>query len=151
MSVAYFIIVNDDVEFSTFVNGVAIAKCAPDLNAFCIKQGLKDLDFFLHFDDSDFAIPSEGGERVDIDGYDADGLNNDEDEADELTQDDEVWFDPQQGLEWVEALIAKLEAEKPDFLLRPHAKEVMSELTEYKEVLVKTRKAGAMWHLTMDY
>jgi hypothetical protein len=139
------------VEFSTFVNGVAIAKCAPDLNAFCIKQGLKDLDFFLHVDDSDFAIPSEGGEGMDIDSYDGNDFNDDDDQADELTEADEVWFDPQQGLEWVEALMAKLEAEKPDFLLRPYAKEVMGELTEYKEVLIKTSKAGAMWHLTMDY
>lgn len=168
MSVAYYIIVNDDVEFNTFVNGKVLAQCAEQLNQFCISHALHAPDFYLHDDVSDFVADDFGlAESIEVDdelaSFDDIDLDNNEfdddaldhNSADENTfsnhadapEQDEVWFDPEQGIAWVEELSKKLQAEEPSFL----SKELLVELQEYKEVFIKTHKAGAMWHLAMDY
>lgn len=164
MSAAYYIIVNDDVDFDTYVSGKLIAQLAEKLNQFCISNNIKPLDFYLHQDFSEF-LEDSINEDIEIEdeaehtsAFDQNDMfsNTGIDEQEPLENDDnisdapeqeEVWFDPEKGIEWVETLTSALQTQSPDFLNT----DLIGELLEYKDVLRKTQKAGLLWHLEMDY
>ncbi|MBF7075067.1 hypothetical protein ISG33_16820 [Glaciecola sp. MH2013] len=145
MSTAYFIIINDDIEYDTYVSGKNIAKYAGQLNQFCASHGLRTVDFFLYQDFSDFLDEDLGDSEHEGDEDDQ-YAQSDQNIAD-APEDEQVWFDPQQGLDWLDSLRTKLNSEQPAF----SSQALLDELQEYREVLEKTRKAGAMWHLEMDF
>lgn len=164
MSAAYYIIVNDDVDFDTYVSGKLIAQVVDKLNQFCISNNIKPVDFYLHQDFSafleesvneDFGIEDDAEVTNAFDqndtfsntGIDEQELLENDDNVSDAPEQDEVWFDPEQGIEWVDTLISALQTQSPDFLNA----DLIGELLEYKDVLRKTQKAGLLWHLEMDY
>jgi hypothetical protein len=57
------------------------------------------------------------------------------------------WFDPQEGIDWLDVVIAHVRA-NPAAVKR--AETVVQDLTECQEVLRKAKAAGAKWHFAMD-
>lgn len=131
MSVAYYIILDTETPgFDTFVNGKAIAH-ADDLEAFCAKCGLPALESFV----------SQSREELE------DMLEEDV-ELPEGESDDAQWFDAEEGVNYVDALIAALRKE-PDAL--EATADVIDDLLEYKAVLEQAQAIDAKWRLAPDF
>ena len=127
MSVAYFIVLNDDeVDFDTFVDGKSIAQVFDALTEFCNSHDLKTIEDFHSQDVSEM-----------LDEFD--GI--------ELPEQEEIWFNAEEGIEWVNSLIEKLQCENPSFL----NKAILEDLNDYLEVFKNTRKSGVKWHLELDF
>ena len=127
MSVAYFIVLdNEEVDFDTFVNGKAIAHVFDELVEFCETHQLKTIEDFHSQDATEFL-------------EDFDDI--------EIPEQEILWFDAQQGIDWVTDLIQKLKTKKPKFATDA----LIEDLGEYLEVLYNTKKANAKWHLELDY
>jgi len=60
----------------------------------------------------------------------------------------EQWFEPDEGLKWVNRLIEQLEAQ-PATLKK--SKDVLSDLREYERVFKKAKTIGSRWHLQVDF
>ncbi|NNF00675.1 MAG: hypothetical protein HKN25_16790 [Pyrinomonadaceae bacterium] len=65
----------------------------------------------------------------------------------ELPEQEILWIDAQQGIDWASALIEKLKSEKPQF----PAGSVIEDLEEALEVFAKTKKINAKWHFELDF
>ena len=129
MSVAYYIVLdNDEPGFSTFVEGKAVARAIEELDAICEEAGLETLESFM-------------GQSV------ADYADRDEDEPPDGAEDDMLWFEPEDGIIFFDALIAKIEESEEDLNL-PDG--VLDDLIEYRQVLIGANEIGAMWYLAMD-
>ena len=127
MSVAYFIVLDiEDVEFDDLVNGKNIAQAFDELSSFCESHNIKGIEDFHSQDVSEF-----------IDEFD--DL--------ELPEQEEVWFDAKEGIEWVSALIEKLKDEHPRFL----TDDILEDLVEYLEVFKNAKSVNAKWHLELDF
>jgi hypothetical protein len=125
MSVAFYIVLdNDDPGFDTFVNGKALAKESEKLDAICQKLELPKFDDFVSMSADDMS------EFI-------------EDDA-ELPAMEEKWFDAEDGLKFVNALIAHIKDMK-------NFKAVSEELGEYANILSKANAIGAKWHLAIDF
>lgn len=130
MSVAYYIILDaEEPGFDTFVNGKAIAH-ADDLEAFCVKAGLPTLESFV----------SQSREELE-------DMLDEEIELPEGESDEAQWFDAEEGVNYVDALIAALRKE-PDAV--ESAAEVIDDLLEYKAVLEQAQAINARWRLALD-
>jgi hypothetical protein len=131
MGIAYFIVLDDaGSDIDAFVNGKDIARAADQLTEFCDQHGLKALDDFHSQDFSDF-LDDEDGDDIETEASDV----------------EEKWFDAQEGIAWVDALIAKLQTEKPAF----EFEDVISDLHEYREVFEQASKVDAKWHFELDF
>ena len=127
MSVAYFIALdNEDVEFDSFVNGKSIAHAMDELSDFCRYHDLKTIENFYSQDVSEIF---------------------DELDDSELTEQEEIWYDADEGIKWATALIGKLKHENPSFL----SDAILEDLNEYLDVFRNAKKAGAKWHLELDF
>ena len=127
MSLAYFIVLNaDDADFDTFVDGKSIAHAFDEIMEFCKSHGLKTIEDFHSQDVSEML-----GEFDDI----------------ELPVQEIRWFSADEGIEWVNALIMKLEHENPSFLNAG----ILEDFKDYLDVFNKTKKSGAKWHLELDF
>lgn len=127
MSVAYFIVLdNEEVGFDTFVNGKAMAHASDELVEFCEEQKLKSIEDFFSQDASEF--------MDDLDDI-------------EMPEQEILWFNAQEGIDWSTALIEKLKSEKPKF----PTDAVIEDLQEYLEVFNKTKEIDAKWHIELDF
>ena len=127
MSVAYFIVLdNAEVGVDTFVNGKAIAHAFDELTNFCKAQGLKTIEDFHSQDISEF--------MEDFDDV-------------EIPEPEILWFDAQEGIDWITSLLEKIESQNPDFTTEA----IIEDLREYLEVFKKTKTVGAKWHLKLDF
>lgn len=125
MSLAYFIVVNHpEPGFDTFVNGKYVAKQSEQLDTLAKRLGVTPLESFL-------SVSQNVAEEFDL--------------ADTPT---EEWFDAEQGLQTVQALIQHLELH-PDEV--KNVKGVLEDLREYEEVLKNTQKAKMKWRFEMDF
>ena len=132
MSVAYFIVLdNDQADFDPFVNGKAIAHAFDELRNFCETNGLKTIE---NFHSQDVGELMEGFDDMDIPDID-------------LPEQEALWFDAQEGIDWINALLQNIENQKPGFA----TEEIVEELREYLQVFEKSKSAGARWHLEMDF
>jgi hypothetical protein len=130
MSVAYYIVIdNEEPGFETFVNGKAVAHAIEELDALSAKEGLGKLEDFM--------------------GQSADELADMLDEDIDLPEGSEenLWFEPDDGIALVDALSAKIQA-NPESLSEPD--DVLSDLAEYKDVLLQAKNINAKWHLALD-
>ncbi len=131
MSVAYYIVLdNEDPGFDTYVDGGAIAHEADELDALCDEAGVERLETF--------------------NGQSMDELSEMLDEDIELPEGedpDAVWFEPQEGIEWIDKLIEAIH-DNPDALQAPE--DVIADLNDYKSVLTQALAVGARWHLALD-
>ncbi len=130
MSVAFYIVLdNKEPGFDTFVNGKAIAH-ADDLDAFCVKYGLPVLESFV----------SQSLEELE-------DMLDEEMELPDGESDEAQWFDAQEGVNYVDALIAALRKE-PDGI--ESSADVIDDLLEYKAVLEQAQAIDAKWRLALD-
>ncbi|HJT78822.1 MAG TPA: hypothetical protein VJ739_16575 [Gemmataceae bacterium] len=126
MGVAYFIVLdNKDPGFDTFVNGKAIARAREALYAITEQLGLKGIDDLASFGelDDEFDVPEEFRET------------------------ETPWFEPTQGIEWVDAVRRHIEA-NPSSVKEPDR--VLEDLNQYARVFQQAAKIGAKWHFQMD-
>jgi hypothetical protein len=131
MSVAYYIVLdNDEPGFDTFVNGKSVAHAIDEIDALCDEAGLAKLDSFMGQSADDFA-----------------DLLGEEVEFPEGQESGNLWFEPQAGVELLDALIEQVEQNRDAF---DAPDEVLEDLEEYKQVLLRAEAIGAQWHLALD-
>lgn len=131
MGVAYYIVLdNDEPGFDTFVNGKAVAGAIDELDALCVEAGLAKLESFMGQSADDFA---------DLLGEDI--------EYPEGQEDGNLWFEPQAGVELIDALMEQIEQNRDTF---EAPDDLLEDLEEYKQVLLRAEAIGAQWHLALD-
>ncbi|HEY8023317.1 MAG TPA: hypothetical protein VIF60_02035 [Burkholderiaceae bacterium] len=131
MGVAYYIVLdNDEPGFDTFVNGKAVARAIDELDALCDEAGLAKLDSFMGQSADDFA-----------------DLLGEEIEYPEGQEDGNLWFEPQAGVELIDALMEQIEQNRDTF---EAPDDLLEDLEEYKQVLLRAEAIGALWHLALD-
>lgn len=131
MGAAYFITLDKEVEFDTFVNGKFLASSSEQLAQFCEKHAIPSPDHFCSMNGGD--ILEELGE-FDLDEFD-------------IPESEEKWFTPEEGRAWVGELISKLNSES-----FPNAVEALiSDLNEYLLLFEKLRGSHIRWHLEIDF
>ena len=126
VSVAYFIVLdNKDPGFNPFVNGKAVAHAREAICAITERLGLKGIDDLTSFGefDEEFDVPEECRET------------------------ETPWFEPQEGIDWIDAIREHIETNS---LSVKHLARVLEDLDEYREVLQRASKIGAKWHFQMD-
>jgi len=132
MSAAWYVTLDlEEPGFDPFVNGKALARHDGTIARLCRELGLRDLMAFFS---------AGADELADLD------LDLDEVAAEAL---DEVWYAPAEGLAVVRPLIAHLEGPAGGSL--PAATELVADLRELEQVLVAAERAGARWHLAVDF
>ena len=134
MSAAFFIVLdNQNPGFNTFVNGKAVAREAESLNEVAASLGLPELwDFFSYEPEEALAV----SEMCDGDPAEVGELQAAE------------WFEPEEGLHWVETTRQHLIADES--VVRD-VRSVLDELDEYEAVLRKAKNIGAKWRLLIDF
>lgn len=170
MSVAYYIVLNGDADFDTYVSGKSLAKSADELNRFCVANKIRPVEFYLHQDYSEFlnantspadennlsnTLLDEAMLSVGFEQHNSLNTNPIVDEIDPLENDDniddapeqeQVWFEPEKGIEWVDRLVSTLQIQSPHFL----GTELISDLLEYQYVFRKAAQFGLLWHLEVE-
>ena len=132
MGAALYIVLNsDEPGYETFVNGKVLSRTEERLAAAAEKAGVKPLmEFFSMSREEVEAASEEYGLR----------------EGTGAEAGEEQWFDPEEGLRTVHALLAMLDKE-PGSL----DENVRGELLEFAGVLTEAKKHGHRWHLAVDY
>ncbi len=130
----YIVVEGEDPGYNIFVNGRTLARYEGAIESLAHSLGVRPLlDFFSADQNSMALLIEEGGGNPGI-----------------LKQlPPPQWYDPADGLETVEALIAALEEDPHQ--LGTEGPEVLSELREYATVLHKTIERGLRWHLAVSW
>lgn len=130
MSFAYYIVLDDsNPGFDTFVNGKAVARAVAEIDALCEQERLGRLDQFIGQSVAEFG---------DLLGEDIELPESESVEA--------VWFDPDEGITFLDALTAKIRSDRS----LPFRGDVLEDLAEYRRVLVQAKAIRAKWHLAID-
>lgn len=125
MSVAYFLVLdNPSPGFDTFVNGKFVGKEADRLNRIARELGLKSIDDF-----------------VSMDAFDV------EDDLGDMPEMEQVWFEPDEGLTWVQSLADHIRNHSQGL---KNPKGVLDDLAEYIHVLKQAETAGCRWRFEVD-
>lgn len=133
MSLAYYIVLNDkEPDFDDFVNGKAVAHAVEALDEVCAKAGLPRLDSFA----------GQSCEEL------SEMLGDDFDDADERQYSDEKWFDAEEGISWMDALVVAI-GQYPKII--PDPDEIIEELKIFKSVLEQAKTINAKWHFAIDF
>ena len=132
MSVAYYIELDDEEPgFKTFVRGKAVAHAIEILDALCEREGIAKLEDFL--------------------GQSIDDINDVLGEDIELPDDadtDALWFEPQAGLDTIDAMEAAIRQDPTDLT---DTAGILQDLADYRGVLEQAAALGARWHLALDF
>jgi len=125
MSVAYFIVLNDeDPGFDPFVNGKFVAQEASKLDRISKKLGIKNINDYCSQDfcefGEEFESPNDSAEK---------------------------WFPAAEGIEWVSKLMGYLQ-KNPNKV--NNVEGIMSDLNEYMDVFKKAEVANLNWHFNID-
>ncbi len=121
MSVAYFVVLNvDDPGFDPFVDGKVFTRHLDRINRIAATLGLPAFEDFGSQDLSEFGGP-EGGD---------------------------TWFEPGEGIRWVEALTACL---RGDTGLVEECAAILEDLEDYLRVFREADQRGLQWHLELDF
>ena len=132
MGAALYIVVNSpNPGYETFVNGKVLSRTEDRHAAAAEKAGVRPL---MHF----FSMSRDEAETA------AEEFGLPEDAVTEAG--DEQWFDPEDGLKTVRALLSQLER-NPESL----GGDVRGELLEFEAVLTQAKEHGHLWHLSVDY
>jgi hypothetical protein len=130
MSIFSIILNEKDPDFEANVHGKALAKYAEPLSRLCRKLEVKPLMSFSSLSDLDEREDEAiSGTRTHI----------------KIT---EKWFDPDEGLRTVTALLEALE-DSPRLIEK--SEWVVNELQEFKRVLKEASKHHLKWHLGIEY
>ena len=136
MSAAFFIVLDrEEPGFDTFVNGKSLAKDYETLEMVAGSLGLRPLGEYISYS------PEEAREMMEE-------LGTDPDEIEGMELPEKRWYDPQEGLDWVQKVCAHLEA-NPSAVKNTEG--VLADLEEYRNVLEQAKAAGARWCLQGDF
>ena len=121
MSTAYFIVLdNEDPGFDAFVDGKLLTKHLDAVNQVADDLGLKHFEDYANQDLSEFGGPDMPP----------------------------VWFEPSEGVAWVETLMARLR-DKP--LSTGDDEAILEDLEDYLRVFREAAERGFRWHLELDF
>jgi hypothetical protein len=135
MSTALFIVLQEDIlGFDAFVNGKALSGESEALDALARGANVKPLMEFFSLD------PGSAADLLEEFGGAQDALAN--------SLPAEQWFNAQEGLATVSALLDRVQLEPA--LVRD-AVAVIRELNEFRDVLTKADQAGVGWRLAVDF
>jgi hypothetical protein len=130
MGVAYFIVLNQRATFDAFVNGKGIAQAEDLLTKIANKLNVKPLSAFFSMSAADF-----------------EGMSEDFDMPPGTKPPAEQWFEPDEVLKTVIALEASIKKSPTDIA---GAEALLSDLAQYREVLVKAKAEKLKCHLSVD-
>ena len=114
------------MDFDTYVNGKAIAHAVDDIAKFCETHGLKTIE---DFHSQDFSELMEYFDDI------------------EIPEQEILWFDAQEGIDWVTILLEKIESQRPRFANEA----IIEDLREYLEVFKNMKTVDTKWHLEIDF
>lgn len=121
MSTAYFIVLdNEDAGFDAFVDGKLLTKYLDAVNQIAAGLGLKHFEDYANQDLSEFGGP-------------------------EMLP---AWFEPSEGVTWVESILDKLREEP---LATDDNAAVIEDLKDYLRVFREANTHGLKWHLEIDF
>jgi hypothetical protein len=130
----YIVVEGEDPGFDIFVNGHALARNEDALEQLAQSLGIAPLLQFFSADENSMCLLLEQGV-------------GDPEWARHLPE--PQWFDPQEGLTTVRALIRFLVDSPVSF--GSETLPILSELREYERVLEKTQKHKLRWHLAVSW
>ena len=132
MSVIYIELENEIPDFDSYVNGRGLARSEEQLSQLAKSKSLTPLmEFFGVSPDEFYELGGKPGE-----------VSEEDLEANNL------WFNPEDGLSTVEALLAAI-VETPKAVENPE--QVVSELEEWKVVLQHAISNSTRWRVAVDY
>ncbi len=141
MSVAYFIVLDqDDPGFDPFVNGKVLAREAENLESVTQDLGINSFEDWLAEPEDDYL-------------EEAPDFGDDDDDSDFENDDDSdppsggTWFEPVEGINWLQTLIAHIEENEIEL---DQQEDILEELGEFLEVLEQAEASGARWRLQLD-
>jgi hypothetical protein len=126
----YIVLSSTEPGFDAFVNGKALARAEKKLTKAAERLGVTPLMSFFSMSQDDGAAAAEEFDLPD----DVAGSSAEE------------WFDPDDGLRTVRALMTHFDGEAT--ALGPGVRE---ELEEFATVLQRAKEHGLRWHLAADY
>jgi len=130
----YIVVEGEDPGYDIFVNGRKLARYESALEDLARSLGVRPLLEFFSADVNSMALLiEEGGGNPDL----MQRLPGPQ------------WYEPEAGLETVEALLEALEREPQ--MLGSESAEVIAELREYRTVLRKTAERGLRWHIAVSW
>ena len=92
MGVGFYVELDREVDFETFVEGKPLAWVFEELEVFCKEHNLKAISDYVYDDMSRFELENEFPNKM------------------------KEWHPLLEGIEWISKLVATLEKEKPSFL-----------------------------------
>ncbi len=133
MSLAHYIVLERDIPgFDPFVNGKCMAHASDELDALAKRLHVTPLMEFFSTDPG--ALAEEFGEPSDGRDYSP-----------------EVWYEPEAGLQTVEALLAYL-VDNPEAIHEPNPDyRIVDDLREFQAVLQRARTECVKWHMDIDH
>ena len=75
-------------------------------------------------------------------------MGTDPDEIENLELPEQSWYEPQEGLDWLNTVSTHVRA-NPSSLGNPEG--VLEHLEEYRTVLEQAKSVGARWNLQVDF
>lgn len=142
MSVAYFIVLDqDDPGFDPFVNGKVLAKESENLDSVTQDLGINSFEDWLAEPEEEYLEEAPEFEDDEDDGEFA------SEEESEPPASSGTWFEPVEGINWLQTLIAHLEENDNEL---DQQEEILEELNEFLDVLEQAEAAGARWRLQLD-
>ena len=121
MSVAYCLNFEiENVTFDTFVDGKSIAQCIDELDVFCDSNNLVRFDSYISQELDDF--------------------------FEEETEYTPKWFSAQEGIDWVQSIISKLESADVKF----NKVAVLSDLKGFLKIFLCAKETDVKWQLHLD-
>src|SRR5438270_13470178 len=130
----YIVVEGEDPGFDIFVNGRSLARHEDALERLALRLGVRPLIEFFSADENSMSLLIE------------EGAGN-QDLLRRLPP--PQWYSPEEGLKTVQALIDALGDEPQQ--LGTEGEQVLGELLEYTQVLVKARDRGMRWHLAVSW
>ena len=136
MSAAFFIVLDrEDGGVDTMVNGKFLSQNAKALEAIAESLGIRPLEAWVSYS------PEEASAIMEE-------MGTDPDEIDNLNLPEQSWYEPQEGLDWVNTVSTHVRA-NPASLENPEG--VLEDLEEYRTVLEQAKAVGARWNLQVDF
>ena len=136
MSAAFFIVIDrDNPGFDTMVNGKFLSRDAKQLEKIAKSLGLRPLENYVSYSPEDALALIED-------------MGTDPDEIDGLELPEQKWYEPEEGLEWVNKVIAYVRGNPSSV---KNAEGVLADLDEYRTVFEHASSIKARWNLQVDF
>ena len=136
MSTALFIVIDrDNTGFDTTVNGKFLSQDAGKLEKIAKSLGLRPLHEYVSYS------PEDALEMMEE-------LGDDPAEMDGMELPEQQWYEPQEGLDWADKVIAYVRSNPASV---KNAEGVLADLDEYRTVFEHAKSISARWNLQIDF